>query len=794
MTRSRGCGFVAGLRSWCRRIYPALSSPPTQYSDRPPAIWVVVIAVFALCIFASAFLLFLVEPMVAKMVLPVVGGTPAVWTTSVLFFQTVLLVGYGYSHWLAIRLRWRWQAVLHGLVLLLPITVLPIHLIPGWNPPTSGSPVGYLVVLLSAMVGLPFFVVSTTSPLVQHWFSRTGHPNAADPYFLYRASNLGSALGLLSYPSLIEPHLGLHAQSQAWVGGYVAFLALVAICLALVAWARSRAGEMPLPRPIAGASADSVEDKPITPIDWSRRLRWVLLAAVPSTWMLAVTSYFTTAIRPLPLLWVIPLALYLFSFAIVFARRPLVSRRLLNRIFPFYALPVLGLILLGGGGPFWALALLHFGAFFLAALLCHGELAADRPNARHLTEFYWWLAVGGATGGLLTAVVAPVVFNDFYEYPIAIIGAALLRPALIKSDDRRSRQYDVALPAGLAAVLLVSVGLMSVSGALAALDRVVLTSAATGADLVRVLIVFAVPAVVSAAFSWRPVRFGLTTTSMLLLSLLPIGSQPAIFQQRDFFGVHKVVTDPGATRHELVDGGVIHGIQLTDPAVRDVPASYYYGTGPVGDFFHAEQPVDASWNIGVIGLGAGAMACYAQPQQRWTYYEIDPVVIGIARNPALFTFLRDCTPTADIVPGDARLTIAKAAAHSYDLIVIDAFGGDAIPVHLLTREAVQLYMSKLRPGGVLLFNVSNKYVDVATVLAGVAASLSLTAYARTDVQVSPAEAASGKFQSAWLVMGADPGNLGDIPNRPGWGALHADPHFPVWTDDFSDVLAVTRLG
>src|SRR6266851_2669982 len=282
MTRSRRNGFAAGLRSWCRRIYPALSSPPTQPSDRPPAIWGILIVVFALCIFASAFLLFLVEPMVAKMVLPVV-------------------------------------------VLLLPITVLPIHLIPGWNPPTTGSPVGYLVVLLSAMVGLPFFVVSTTSPLVQHWFSRTGHPHSADPYFLYRASNLGSALGLLSYPALIEPHLGLRGQAQAWVGGYVAFLVLVAICLGLVAWMRSRAGDVPVVRSIAGASdGGSVEDQPIT---WTRRLRWVLLAAVPSTWMLAVTSYFTTAIRPLPLLWVIPLALYLFSFAIVFARRPLIPRR-----------------------------------------------------------------------------------------------------------------------------------------------------------------------------------------------------------------------------------------------------------------------------------------------------------------------------------------------------------------------------------------------------------------------------------------------------------------------------------
>src|SRR5713226_6898835 len=292
MTPSRLTGFAAGLRSWCRRIYPALSSPPTQYSDRPPAIWGVLIAVFALCIFASAFLLFLVEPMVAKMVLPVVGGTPAVWTTSVLFFQTVLLVGYGYSHWLAMRLRWRWQALLHGVVLLLPITVLPIHIIPGWNPPTSGSPVLYLVLLLTAMVGLPFFVVSTTSPLIQHWFSRTGHPHASDPYFLYRSSNLGSALGLLSYPALIEPHLGLRGQAQAWGFGFVAFLLLVVLCLGVVAWTRSQAGSTLSAGTVAASSRPSrMEDAPLT---WRRRVRWVLLAAVPSTWFFFFTDPATT--------------------------------------------------------------------------------------------------------------------------------------------------------------------------------------------------------------------------------------------------------------------------------------------------------------------------------------------------------------------------------------------------------------------------------------------------------------------------------------------------------------------
>jgi hypothetical protein len=746
-----------------------------------------VLAVFTICLFASAFLLFLVEPMVAKMVLPLVGGTSAVWATSVLFFQTVLLIGYGYSHWLAMRLRWRWQALLHGLLLLVPLLVLPIHLIPGWNPPTSGSPALWLVLLLSVTVGLPFFVLSTTSPLIQYWFSRTGHAHAQDPYFLYRASNLGSALGLLSYPALIEPHLGLHAQADLWRAGYFAFLALAALCLVAVVWSRSLEASPSPPTPALPLAGEGG-------ITWRRRVRWVLLAAVPSTWMLAVTSYFTTVIRPIPLLWVIPLALYLFSFAVVFARRPLISRYWLNRLFPFYALPLLGMVLLGGGGPLWLLAVLHFGAFFLGALLCHGELAADRPSAAHLTEFYWWLAVGGATGGLLTALVAPIVFNDFFEYPLAIIGAALLRPALARGGGARSRVADLWLPGAMLAGLLVVVGLMSLTGILVRLNQVPLTGATTASDLLRVLVVFAIPAAISAAFSWRPIRFGLATAAMLLLALLPLGSQPVIFQQRDFYGVHKVVSDPAATRHVLIDGGTIHGLQLLDPKARDVPASYYAMSGPVGDLFSAEQPVDANWSVAVIGLGAGAMACYAQPQQNWTFYEIDPVVAQIARDPSLFTFLRDCTPHAGIVLGDGRLTMAKAPDHSYDLIVLDAFGSDSVPVHLITREAIQLYLSKLRPGGVLLFNISNKYVDLASVLAGEAANLSLLGYQRTDTGVTADQAAAGKFPSAWLVMAPAAENLGGIPLQTDWRALQANPQQPVWTDDFSDVLTVTILS
>jgi hypothetical protein len=452
------------------------------------------------------------------------------------------------------------------------------------------------------------------------------------------------------------------------------------------------------------------------------------------------------------------------------------------------------MVLLGGGGPFIALAALHFGAFFLAALLCHGELAADRPGAGDLTEFYWWVAVGGAAGGFFCAVIAPIAFNDFLEYPIAIIAAALLRPALAASSGRRPMVADFVLPAVTAGALLVIVGIAAASGLTTRLDRLTVTSVASGSDLLRVLVVFAIPAVVSAAFSWRPIRFGLTLTAMLLLSLLPLGSQQVLFQQRDFFGVHKVETDVAGDRHELIDGGVIHGIQLTNPSVRDTPASYYAPSGPLGEFFAAEAPVDAEWSIAGIGLGAGSISCYARPEQTWTYFEIDQTVIDIAHDRSLFTFLHDCTPNATVTPGDGRLTIARVPDRSYDLIVVDAFGGDAIPVHLLTREALELYLAKLRPDGVLLFNISNKYVDIESVLAGEANALSLVGLVRTDVNVTPEQAALGKSPSAWLAMARDETNLATLPATSGWRRVEADAGSPVWTDDFSDLLTVMRLG
>ena len=744
------------------------------------------LALYTACIFASAFMLFLVEPMVAKMLLPLVGGAPSVWTAAVLFFQGGLLAGYGYAHGLARRLDPRRQAGVHLAVMLLPLLVLPIGVPLGWTLPAGASPVASILLLLALMVGLPFLVVSAGSPLLQRWFASTGHPHAADPYFLYRASNLGSFAALVVYPALIEPHLGLLAQSRAWAAGYLVLALLTGAC-SLVLWRRAAGVESGEPAP-ATPGPHAALRRPLTA---ARRGRWILLAAVPSLWMLAVTTYFTSIIRPMPLLWVIPLALYLLSLAIVFARRPLVSQRLLIRAFPFLALPLLAMILFQGNGPFWLLAGLHFGTFFVGALICHGELACDRPDREALTEFYLWLAIGGGIGGAL-ALAAPFLFSSLAEYPLVIVGACFLRPALDRTSGRRDRVLDLLLPIAMAAALLLPPSALALSGVLNRLDRTPLTAVAEASDLLRVLVVFAVPAVACIAFSHRNVRFGLGVAMIFLLSFLPLGSQQSIlYQTRDFFGVHAVLTDPAGSRHILMDGGTIHGLQLTDPASRDIPSSYYSRQGPVGDVFGSRAATDLGAQVGVIGLGAGAVACYAKPGQRWTFYEIDPAVETIARDPRLFTFLRDCLPNGRVVIGDGRLALAADTGARYDILIIDAFGGDAPPVHLLTREAIQLYLGRLAPGGVLLFNVSNKYLNLTLVLANVGSDLGLATYQRTDLEGTASSVEAGIFPSAWIAMARDPGDLAGLASRKGWFPTRTDPSQPVWTDDFSDVLGVT---
>ncbi|MFN2464647.1 MAG: spermidine synthase [Candidatus Dormibacteria bacterium] len=736
------------------------------------------LGLYTWCVFASAWLLFMVEPMVAKMLLPLVGGAAAVWTTSVLFFQCVLLAGYAYAHFVATRLSTRLQVASHVILLLLAVLTLPIGFAGAGVPAPGRNPAGWLLVTLLLRVGLPFLCLTTLSPLLQSWFVRAGHPHGDDPYFLYRASNLGSFGALIAYPVVVERFSGLGLQTRAWQAGYILLVAFIVV-VGVLLW-RSHA--------TPDAPVVSAADERIAPVRFGR---WVALAAVPSLWMLAVTTYFTTQIRPIPLLWVIPLALYLLSFAIVFARRP-IRLTMLARTYPYIAVLLLGLAILGANKlPFLLAAVLQFGAFFVGALVCHGQLAADRPPAGGLTVFYLALAVGGAVGGLLGAIVAPAILPDLYEFPLAIIITALLLPRAMPADRR-----DLVREATGAAV--VAVALFAVGAALvvtrvpAHLATVHLTQAGTLADLLQLLVVVPIPALAAVAFSRRPAGLAVVLATIFGLARLPLGGQPQpLYVSRDFFGVHQVVSDVNRPSHIYENGGVIHGIQLQDPPLRDLPATYFSPSGPAGDVLQRVNAPGAS--IAVVGLGAGSLACYSKPGQSWTFYEIDPEVVRIARDPSLFTFLRDCTPRAPVVLGDGRVQMETAASRSYDLVVIDVFSGDAPPVHVLTREALALYESKLRPGGIVLINISNSYINFRPVVAATGASLGLRAYARQDTDITPVQRDRGKTASDWMVLVRDSTDAASLIGLPGWAHQTPDVGAPVWTDDYSNLLSVLRL-
>jgi spermidine synthase len=727
------------------------------------------------CLFGSASLLFLVEPMAARMLLPLVGGAAGVWTTALLFFQALLLAGYAYAHFVATRLGRRTQVAVQVLLLGAAGLTLPIQVAGAGAPAPGSNPTPWLLTTLAVRLGLPFFCLATLSPLLQSWFARSGHARAGDPYFLYRASNLGSFGALLSYPAIVERVAGLGHQSRGWQLGY--YLLLVGVALVGMRLWRNEVA------PIAETATRE-------PVPAATLARWVALATAPSLWMLAVTTYFTTQVRPIPLFWVIPLALYLLSFVLAFARRPL-PLAALARVYPYIAVVLLALLILGGNRlPFLAAALLQFGAFFLAALLCHGRLAAERPAAQGLTAFYLALAVGGAAGGLIGAVIAPALLSDLYEFPLVIIATGLLLPRA-SGVGRRQLVREVGLAGAAAAVFIAAGGLLSLSGMTATLASTYLTAAATLSDVVRLLVVLPLPALGVVAFSRKPAGLAVMLGSIFILSRLPLGSQAApLYQSRDFFGVHRVFATAGETMHVYENAGVVHGLQLQQPSLRDLPTSYYTAAGPAGDVL-LHQPPDAS--IGVIGLGAGSLACFSRPGQAWTFYEIDPEVVKIARDPALFTFVRDCTPDARLVLGDGRLLVAAVPSRTFSLVVVDAFGGDAPPVHVMTREAIAMYLDRLRPGGLLLFNISNSYVDFRRVLAATGASLGLHAYDRVDAEVSAVDAARGKAASEWMVLAREEGDAGTIPGLPGWSRVQPSATGPVWTDDYSNLLGVLRL-
>jgi hypothetical protein len=727
---------------------------------------------FGAAIFLAAGLVFLVQPMIAKALLPTFGGAPQVWTASLLFFQAALLAGYGYAHASVRALGLRRQPLVHLAALLLPLLVLPIGL-RGLDAVRGLPPAFAVAAILAVSVGAPYLVVSATSPLLQRWFAVTGHRTAADPYFLYAGGNAGSLLGLLAYPFLIEPRFRLGDQAILWSVGYLAFAVLVGGC-ALVAARRSVPEHEAVPD--ASDAVAIVPDEAAIPA--RRQLGWVALAFIPSSLLLGVTTHVQTDIAAVPLLWVIPLSLYLLTFVVAFSRKRLLPPRLAGLVLPLLvvavALSYIGFLPL----PLWATVAVHYGAFFVAAMLAHGRLADDRPPADQLTRYYLLVSVGGALGGLFNAIVAPLMFDQVLEYPLALVLALLIRPPVGRpvadpARARRARLLDLVAP--FAMYLVTLLGLVTV----ARLDIGRLGSVAL---VVGVLVACFV-------FVRRPVRFALGVAAVLAVVLLA-GDQ-SLYADRTFFGVNRVIDD-GEGRHIYLSGQTVHGVQRAAPGGGREPMSYYHPSGPAGQVFTTlRDGPDGLTHVAVVGLGAGGLAAYADAGQRYDFYEIDPAVIAIAQDPRLFTFLSEAPAEVRVIEGDGRLRIAETAPAGYDLIVLDAFSSDAVPAHLLTREAVTLYLEKLRPGGVLLFNVTNTYLDVRSVVAGSTRALGITALTRSDTDVGTAPPGDKEI-SEWVVASRDPASLAPFVADGRWRPVDGLGRTILWTDDFSDILGVLR--
>jgi MFS family permease len=864
---------------------------------------------FAVTLFVSALLLFMVQPMIGRMILPLLGGSPAAWNTCMVFFQFVLLLGYLYADWLSHRYGPRRQVAIHLAVLGTAIVVFalaaafgerhtPIAILKSLVASDSDYPIIGVLGLLGIAIGIPFFAVSTTAPLLQHWFSKTDHPAARDPYFLYAASNVGSLLSLLAYPLITEPSLTINQQAWAWAIGFALFLGLVLAC--------GKSGLARCPKP------DDVERRSVaaSSLTIGRMIHWIALAFVPSSLMIGVTTYMTTDIASIPLLWVIPLALYLITFIIAFARMPKWFRLVLANAAPVVTLLLIYVIITGQTMPsmFWLLGL-HLITYFLLSLMCHCELAHDRPEPALLTKFFLLVSVGGVLGGIFNAILAPLLFPLPFEYSIALAVGCFLVPRLTVEEStpkqkRNARMLDFMIPLGM----LVAVMMLEGSRNSSTFRDVILFLTDTVNSVVRSLtdnvlikpvkvadgLVWAVPLIVCFFFIDRPIRFGLCVAAILVVGefrRLNLGNSEVI--ERSYFGILKVDATSipqleyqrnpdGSIRlsekgrpltqlrlddrnqpiensylRSLVHGTTLHGKQglmpfpwfspqtgdsIVDAAAALVgpgpygydwprqPLTYYHRTGPVGHLFRLTSERQPHSRVAMVGLGTGSVACYANSQLDLTFYEIDPTVKRLVFDTDQhFTYVTDAKKRGakvDCVLGDARLKLEQAENASYDLLLVDAFSSDAIPIHLITREAMSLYMNRVSKSGLLALHISNKYINLEFPVAKLAESLGLAALVFNDSWRDAEDhedghvAPPGKTQSTWVVLARDVSDLQvlaedrfqsryDYVNNPiklsdgtatfrpptvcMWQPLKTHEYVHVWTDDYADVLMVMTL-
>lgn len=734
-------------------------------------------ALFAVAIFTSASLVFIVQPMVTKLVLPLLGGSPAVWNTAMVFFQAALLAGYLYAHLLQRLTSLKTQVVVHLAALIVAALFLPLQINGVLGEPDTAKPDLWLLGTLTLSIGAPFAILSATAPLLQAWYARlqAGTRSGQNPYVLYAASNLGSFLALLSYPVLIEPLSALSQQRTAWTIGYVFFVALV-IGLGILAWAR---------KPVASTNEQSLPRS--APIPWLRKAHLVLLAAIPSSLMLGVTAHISTDVASAPFLWVVPLALYLLTFVIAFQTRPWIP---LPVTLMLQAITVVLVTTFMGQGTSSLLIQFaaHLLAFFFATLMCHQQMAARRPAPDRLTEFYLLMSLGGVLGGAFTALLAPVLFKTVIEYPIVLALACLMR-----SPDKSpwTSKQILLLVAGVSVASMVpilfeimryNVGIKDFFAEAFGISR-------TAQYMILIAGIF--------AFLIRDRVLAFT----LIIALSTFAGQYAsiaynyIYTDRSFFGVMRIgrITDldMGGDVHVLLHGTTLHGAQARHSEVQCVPTMYYANSTPLGQAAMLIQQQKPAARMGIVGLGTGAMAAYKRPDDRMTFFEIDPAVDRMARDPKWFTFISDCAQgPIDTVLGDARLTLEQQPKGSFDYLLIDAFSSDAVPAHLLTREAIANYLSLISEDGVLVLHLSNRHLDIVRP-AMAAAEAEGAPFLHQRYAEHPEAPAMAEASTEALVIARSEAALEAFKADGRWSQWDAGGVRP-WTDDYVDLFGAVR--
>lgn len=720
------------------------------------------VPVYAITVILSAFLLFSVQPMFAKMILPLLGGSPSVWNIAMVFFQAMLLGGYAYAHATSRHLSIRTQAIVHIILLAAFAIFLPFAVPAGTHP--SGNPALWQIILMASVVGAPFFILSASAPLIQHWFASTDHKDASNPYFLYAASNIGSMVALLSYPVFVEPALTVKMQTAAWAMGYGVLIAGMAFCAMLV-WNR---------RTITEKSVTT----PFTPR--KTKLIWLTLAFIPSSLMLGVTTYITTDLAAIPLLWIVPLTLYLLTFILVFARREIVKMDMVVSLFTAFLTLLLMIMAIGTLEKSMIMLSLHLIVFFFAALLCHKKLADMRPAASELTGYYMIMSLGGVLGGIFNALLAPLIFVMPIEYILVLCTVLFVRGYAFLPQKMQFTRTDlrtiIEMPRFWLFILTIGVTY------LAATERNIGYFVASGL----------LTALTMVSLRSRPLAYAIAGSIFLLAHspVILIKNSNILELRRNFFGVLQVSESNGM--RNFYHGTTLHGAQPLNPRYRMTQMTYYHPKGPVGDVFHILDGRPGPQRIGAIGLGTGTIACYKHNNRVFDFYEIDADVVKISENKDLFSYLSNCGSPYTIKLGDGRLTLEQTPDGTYDALIVDAFSSDNIPMHLLTLEALELYMRKVKAGGIIAFNISNRYLDLKPQLAALSKKTRVPVIFRRSNGTEIADDINLRSSpSVWALFTPNMETLLPLRTLEAWETIPPTDH-RVWTDDYANIISSLR--